>query len=110
MQHTAKLYVHFQAMVRAALATYNATHSMSRQFHAELMYAFGPKNNIGVGTIVGSAMFNILIIVALSAAATDRPLVVDWRPVAGAQARWAGRRARRGSRTGLPYLLSVMVM
>jgi Ca2+/Na+ antiporter len=42
---------------------------------------FGPANNIGVGTIVGSAMFNILVIVALSAAAAEGPLKIDWRPV-----------------------------
>ena len=42
---------------------------------------FGPGSSIGIGTIVGSAMFNILVIVALSAAvATTEPLI-DWRPI-----------------------------
>ena len=40
---------------------------------------------MGVGTIVGSAMFNILVIVALSCAvagASGASLLIDWRPVA----------------------------
>merc|ERR1719352_908280 len=34
-----------------------------------------------MGTIVGSAMFNILVIVALAAAVTREALAIDWRPV-----------------------------
>lgn len=36
---------------------------------------------MGIGTIVGSAMFNILVIVAMSAAAAKQTLVIDWRPL-----------------------------
>ena len=38
-------------------------------------------SGMGIGTIVGSAMFNILIIVAMAAAATTEVLSIDWRPV-----------------------------
>ena len=41
----------------------------------------GESEGFGMGTIVGSAMFNILVIVALSAAATTEVLTIDWRPV-----------------------------
>ena len=40
---------------------------------------------MGIGTIVGSAMFNILVIVALSCAVAGQSgasLLIDWRPVA----------------------------
>ncbi|RDD46610.1 Sodium/potassium/calcium exchanger 2 [Trichoplax sp. H2] len=38
-------------------------------------------NEVGAGTIVGSAVFNILIIIALSAAFAKRVLKIDWRPL-----------------------------
>ncbi|XP_014681602.1 PREDICTED: sodium/potassium/calcium exchanger 3-like [Priapulus caudatus] len=39
------------------------------------------KSDVGVGTIVGSAVFNILIIVAMSAALSEKTLFLDWRPM-----------------------------
>lgn len=40
-----------------------------------------PKESLGIGTIVGSAIFNILIIIGLSAALAGQPLALDWRPM-----------------------------
>ncbi|GLD97354.1 hypothetical protein PINS_up006038 [Pythium insidiosum] len=40
-----------------------------------------PKQSLGVGTIVGSAIFNILIIIALSALLSHEVLQLDWRPL-----------------------------
>ncbi|XP_070537961.1 sodium/potassium/calcium exchanger 3-like isoform X2 [Ptychodera flava] len=40
------------------------------------------ETDVGVGTIVGSAVFNILIIIALSAALAGKVLNLDWRPLA----------------------------
>lgn len=40
-----------------------------------------PKESMGIGTIVGSAIFNILIIIGLSAALAGQPLALDWRPM-----------------------------
>ena len=34
-------------------------------------------NELGVATIVGSAVFNILVIVAASVACADKPLALD---------------------------------
>lgn len=42
---------------------------------------FGSESNIGFGTIVGSAMFNILVIIAASAIFSSGDLLVDWRPL-----------------------------
>ena len=40
------------------------------------------ETDVGVGTIVGSAVFNLLVIVALSAALAGKSLNLDWRPLA----------------------------
>lgn len=40
-----------------------------------------PQESLGIGTIVGSAIFNILIIIALSALLAGQQLVLDWRPL-----------------------------
>ncbi|XP_065055940.1 sodium/potassium/calcium exchanger 1-like [Rhopilema esculentum] len=40
------------------------------------------ESDVGVGTIVGSAVFNLLGIVALSAAFAGKTLCLDWRPLA----------------------------
>ena len=41
------------------------------------------ESDVGVGTIVGSAVFNILVIVALAALVIqDAQLLIDWRPMA----------------------------
>jgi Ca2+/Na+ antiporter len=41
----------------------------------------GVNSDVGVGTIVGSAMFNILIIVAMSAVLAGKTLYLDWKPL-----------------------------
>jgi Ca2+/Na+ antiporter len=38
-------------------------------------------SEIGVGTIVGSAIFNILIIIGLTVISTGKTLQLDWKPV-----------------------------
>lgn len=72
-------------------ATFMAMGSSAPELFTSLSDNFITKNNVGVGTIVGSALFNILIIVALSAfvarpkkgvaALADGGIIVDWRPV-----------------------------
>eukprot|EP01083_Nonionella_stella_P018997 52836_1 len=43
---------------------------------------FGNGTNIGLGTVVGSAMFNILCVVAASALASGDHIFIDWRTLA----------------------------
>lgn len=62
-------------------ATFLAAGSSAPELFTSIADTFGPSNSIGIGTIVGSAMFNILIIVAMAAAATTEVLDIDWRPV-----------------------------
>lgn len=40
-----------------------------------------PAESLGAGTIVGSAIFNILIIISMSALLSRQVLVLDWRPL-----------------------------
>lgn len=62
-------------------ATFMAAGSSAPELFTSVADAFGPRNSLGIGTIVGSAMFNILVIVAMSAAAAKQTLVIDWRPL-----------------------------
>lgn len=62
-------------------ATFMAAGSSAPELFTSVADSFGPKNSLGVGTIVGSAMFNILVIVALAAAAAKATLKIDWRPL-----------------------------
>jgi len=41
-----------------------------------------PPKSVGIGTIVGSAIFNILVIIGLSALLAGQTLFLDWRPLA----------------------------
>ena len=62
-------------------ATFLAAGSSAPEFFTSLADTFSTGNSVGVGTIVGSAMFNILVIVAMAAASTKETLNIDWRPV-----------------------------
>ena len=62
-------------------ATFLAAGSSAPEFFTSLGDTFSTGNSVGVGTIVGSAMFNILVIVAMAAAAAKGELKIDWRPV-----------------------------
>jgi len=62
-------------------ATFMAAGSSAPELFTSMSDAFFSQNNIGIGTIVGSAMFNILVIVAMSAYVTTGAVKIDWRPV-----------------------------
>jgi len=65
-------------------ATFLAAGSSAPELFTATADAFGNAASVGIGTIVGSAMFNILVIVALScavAAQSGASLDIDWRPV-----------------------------
>lgn len=66
-------------------ATFLAAGSSAPELFTSMADAFGNAASVGIGTIVGSAMFNILVIVALSCAVAARSgasLDIDYRPVA----------------------------
>lgn len=58
-----------------------AAGSSTPEFFASMIGVFLTKDDVGVGTIVGSAVFNILVIIGLSAALAGGDLRLDWRPL-----------------------------
>jgi hypothetical protein len=65
-------------------ATFLAAGSSAPELFTSATDAFGESSSIGMGTIVGSAMFNILVIVAASASVAGKggaSLNIDYRPV-----------------------------
>lgn len=63
-------------------ATFMAAGSSTPEFFISLLGVFITEDEVGLGTIVGSAVFNILVIIGLSAALAGSTLDLDWRPLA----------------------------
>lgn len=63
-------------------ATFMAAGSSAPELFASLLAVFVTEDDVGVGTIVGSAVFNILVIIGLSAALAGAVLKLDWRSLA----------------------------
>ena len=76
-------------------ATFMAAGSSAPELFTSVVDTFWSENNVGIGTIVGSAVFNILVIIAVSAAASAHPLHIDWRPL---------------SRDSFFYLISIVLL
>jgi len=61
-------------------ATLMASGSSAPELFTSAVDAFLHESSIGIGTIVGSAVFNILVIIACSGAWATKSLVIDWKP------------------------------
>jgi len=62
-------------------ATFMAAGSSAPELFTSLMGVFAVKNDVGIGTIVGSAVFNLCCIIGGTALFTPTPLVIDWKPI-----------------------------
>ena len=62
-------------------ATFMAAGSSAPELFTSLMGVFAVKNDVGVGTIVGSAVFNLCCIIGGTAIFTPTVLVIDWKPI-----------------------------
>jgi len=62
-------------------ATFMAAGSSAPELATSFMGVFVAKSGVGLGTILGSAVFNILIIIGAVAILTCEPLKLDYRPV-----------------------------
>eukprot|EP00494_Astrolonche_serrata_P023223 UN23481 len=62
-------------------ATFMASGSSAPELFTSIVDTFYYQSSVGVGTIVGSAVFNILVIIACSGIGCDDPLTIDWRPL-----------------------------
>ncbi len=62
-------------------ATFMAAGSSAPELFTSLLSVFLTKDDVGIGTIVGSAVFNVLVIIGLSAALAGAALDLDFRPL-----------------------------
>ena len=62
-------------------ATFMAAGSSAPELFTSLMGVFAVKNDVGVGTIVGSAVFNLCCIIGGTALFTPVTLSIDWKPI-----------------------------
>ena len=62
-------------------ATFMAAGSSAPELFTSLMGVFAVKNDVGVGTIVGSAVFNLCCIIGGTALFTPGVLKIDWKPI-----------------------------
>jgi len=64
-------------------ATFMAAGSSAPELFSSMMALANPNasSEIGVGTIVGSAVFNVLVIIGVTAIFAGQTLYLDWKPV-----------------------------
>jgi K+-dependent Na+/Ca+ exchanger-like protein len=62
-------------------ATFMAAGSSAPELFTSVMGVFAVKNDVGIGTIVGSAVFNLCCIIGGTAMFTPTTLVIDWKPI-----------------------------
>merc|ERR1712159_930466 len=62
-------------------ATFMAAGSSAPELASSFMGTFISKSDVGLGTIIGSAVFNILIIIGATAIVVGKPLQLDWKPL-----------------------------
>jgi len=62
-------------------ATFMAAGSSAPELFTSIMGVFAVKNDVGVGTIVGSAVFNLCCIIGGTAVLSPATLDLDWRPL-----------------------------
>jgi len=62
-------------------ATFMAAGSSAPELFTSIMGVFAVKNDVGIGTIVGSAVFNLCCIIGGTALFTPVVLQIDWKPI-----------------------------
>jgi len=62
-------------------ATFMAAGSSAPELFTSLMGVFAVRNDIGIGTIVGSAVFNLCVIIGGTAMLSPEILKIDWKPI-----------------------------
>lgn len=62
-------------------ATFMAAGGSAPELFASIMGVFIAQSDVGFGTIVGSAVFNVLFVIGLCAAASSVPLALTWWPL-----------------------------
>ncbi|XP_045896057.1 sodium/potassium/calcium exchanger 3-like isoform X2 [Micropterus dolomieu] len=76
-----KISENLQLSEDVAGATFMAAGSSAPELFTSLIAVFITKGDVGVGTIVGSAVFNILVIIGLSGIFAGQTVVLTWWPL-----------------------------
>eukprot|EP00928_Gymnodinium_smaydae_P030150 TRINITY_DN2248_c0_g6_i1.p1 TRINITY_DN2248_c0_g6~~TRINITY_DN2248_c0_g6_i1.p1 ORF type:complete len:621 (+),score=148.93 TRINITY_DN2248_c0_g6_i1:82-1944(+) len=63
-------------------ATFMAAGGSAPEFFTSMFGAVMYENDVGIGTIVGSAVFNVMFVIGACAAVAPAPLVLTWFPLA----------------------------
>lgn len=64
-----------------SLRAVQAAGSSAPELFTSVMGVFAVKNDVGIGTIVGSAVFNLCCIIGGTALFTPQVLTIDWKPI-----------------------------
>ncbi|XP_011478326.1 sodium/potassium/calcium exchanger 3 isoform X2 [Oryzias latipes] len=76
-----KVSENLQLSQDVAGATFMAAGSSAPELFTSLIGVFITKGDVGVGTIVGSAVFNILVIIGLCGIFSGQPITLSWWPL-----------------------------
>ncbi|KAK5864722.1 hypothetical protein PBY51_015941 [Eleginops maclovinus] len=90
-----KISENLQLSQDVAGATFMAAGSSAPELFTSLIGVFITKGDVGVGTIVGSAVFNILVIIGLCGIFAGQPITLSWWPL---------------FRDAIFYILSILVL
>lgn len=64
-----------------AAATFMAVATTTPEFFTNVIGTFITESDIGLGTIIGSLMFNTLGVAAVASLAASKPVQLDWWPI-----------------------------
>ncbi|XP_076595611.1 sodium/potassium/calcium exchanger 3 isoform X3 [Chaetodon auriga] len=90
-----KVSENLQLSQDVAGATFMAAGSSAPELFTSLIGVFITKGDVGVGTIVGSAVFNILVIIGICGIFSGQPISLSWWPL---------------FRDAIFYILSIVVL
>ncbi|KAM4621822.1 sodium/potassium/calcium exchanger 3-like [Polymixia lowei] len=90
-----KISENLQLSEDVAGATFMAAGSSAPELFTSLIGVFITKGDLGVGTIVGSAVFNILVIIGICGIFSGQPISLSWWPL---------------FRDAIFYILSIVVL
>lgn len=75
------LFLIFIRRKDVAAATFMATATTTPEFFTNVISTFVTESDIGLGTIIGSLMFNTLGVAAVASLAVSKPVQLDWWPI-----------------------------
>lgn len=75
------LFLLFHIKKDVAAATFMAVATTTPEFFTNVIGTFITESDVGLGTIIGSLMFNTLGVAAIASLAASKPVQLDWWPI-----------------------------